>query len=81
MSDLDRQTSGIQYSEPVYPVCKKCGNEMDWRDCYNCEEGYSYHDCGEDCCCCLDPEPNVRCDICEGKEGWHQCMHCHPWED
>lgn len=81
MSDLDRQATGIQYHEPEYPACANCGNEKDWRDCYNCEEGYSYHDCGEDCCCCLDPEPNVRCDICHGKEGWYQCFSCHPWED
>lgn len=81
MSDLDRQASGIQHHEPEFPACGKCGNEMDWRDCYNCEEGYSYHDCGEDCCCCLDPEPNVCCDICKGKEGWYQCFSCHPWED
>lgn len=43
----------------------------DWIDCYNCGgEGYSHHDCGEDCCCCLNPEDNVVCDICEGKGGW-----------
>ena len=22
------------------------------------------HDCGDDSCCCLDPEPNVRCWAC-----------------
>jgi hypothetical protein len=62
-------------------ACKKCHNEMFWRECYNCEDGYSDHDCGEDCCCCLDPEPNVRCDICRGKGGWFQCSLCYPWED
>lgn len=40
--------------------------------CYNCGgEGITdEHDCGEDCCACLYPEPNVRCDICDGKGYW-----------
>lgn len=43
----------------------------DWVECWNCGgEGYSYHDCGEDCCCCLNPEDNVICDICDGAGGW-----------
>ncbi len=58
--------------------CEKCHGERDWKDCYNCEDGYSYHDCGEDCCCCLDPEDNVTCDICEGHGGWYVCYACHP---
>jgi hypothetical protein len=42
-----------------------------WRVCWQCGgEGVSDHDCGEDCCNCLHPEDNVRCDICEGKGGW-----------
>ena len=42
----------------------------DWVDCWNCGgEGFSHHDCGEDCCCCLHPEDNVVCDICRGKGG------------
>lgn len=47
-----------------------------WEDCYNCEEGYSDHDCGEDTCCCLNPEPNVVCDVCDGKGGWWKCDRC-----
>jgi len=39
------------------------------KDCWNCVDGFSHHDCGEDTCCCLNPEYNVRCDICDGK-GW-----------
>lgn len=45
----------------------------DWVDCWQCGgEGYSDHDCGEDCCCCLNPENNVICDICNGAGGWKQ---------
>ena len=42
-----------------------------WVQCEECEDGYSYHDCGEDTCCCLNPELNVVCDTCEGKTGWY----------
>ena len=45
----------------------------DWIECWHCGgDGVSHHDCGEDTCCCLAPEDNVRCDICFGKGGWHQ---------
>lgn len=43
------------------------GDETD--ECWNCGgEGFIDGDCtcGEDCCCCLEPEPPV-CDVCEGK--------------
>ena len=58
--------------------CKKCNSSVMWKECYNCDEGYSYHDCGEDTCCCLDPRPNVECDICHGKGGWWVCLSCTP---
>lgn len=53
------------------PRCKCC--EADLYQCQNCDEGLSSHDCGEDTCCCLDPEPNVRCDTCNGKGTWFIC--------
>ena len=38
------------------------------KECWNCGgEGFSSHDCGEDTCCCADPEPNVRCHVCNGE--------------
>lgn len=59
--------------------CKNCGDQKQWIDCYNCGgEGYSHHDCGEDCCCCLEPEDNVVCDICRGEGGYRLCPSCHP---
>lgn len=60
-------------------ACEKCGNELQHVDCYNCGgEGFSDHDCGEDCCVCLMPEDNVECDICEGEGGWWACANCNP---
>lgn len=56
------------------PQCQYCGAAMEWEDCWNCEDGYEGHDCGEDCCCCLHPEPNVRCDVCGGEGGYLQCI-------
>lgn len=55
------------------PRSKEEAQEGEWTDCWNCGgSGYSHHDCGEDCCACLDPEPNVPCDVCGGKGGWFQ---------
>jgi len=45
-------------------------NNKEWVDCYNCEEGASHHECGEDTCVCLDPQPNVKCNVCNGTGGW-----------
>ena len=59
-------------------MCAECGNLTEWVDCYNCEDGYSHHDCGEDCCACAWPEDNVPCDICQGKGGWRACPSCQP---
>jgi len=58
------------------PYCKKHGSDVYWVECEHCEDGYSDHDCGEDTCCCLDPLPNVTCDICNGDGGWFVCPGC-----
>lgn len=58
--------------------CGTCGSQKLWKDCWNCEDGYSHHDCGEDCCACLHPEDNVTCDICRGHGGFTMCARCHP---
>lgn len=54
--------------------CARCGSTMHWEDCPHCDEGFNGHDCGEDTCCCADPEENVRCNICDGKTGWRMCL-------
>ena len=52
--------------------CRCC--EMTWEECEACGgEGLDGHDCGEDCCCCADPEPNECCDYCLGAGGWWDC--------
>jgi len=58
-------------------LCPRCGGEMEWVECWNCGgDGVDGHDCGEDCCSCLEPEDNVRCDICKGRGGWYACDGC-----
>ena len=53
------------------PLAEPTGSDDEWVECWNCGgDGYADHDCGEDCCCCADPEPNVVCHVCHGKGGW-----------
>jgi hypothetical protein len=59
--------------------CARCGSSCYYRDCWNCEDGYSHHNCGDDCCCCAFPEPNVVCDICDGDGGWNCCLSSAEW--
>lgn len=72
-------TTAVEYIETpfgVEAVCKECGSDVYWQECWNCREGYSHHDCGEDTCNCLVPELNVKCDICNGNGGWYLCHSC-----
>ena len=44
----------------------------DWERCWDCGgDCVVGHDCGEDTCCCLDPEDNLVCQTCDGAGGWH----------
>ena len=56
-------------------ICERCGCDVFFEECYDCGgEGYSHHDCGEDTCACLEPEPNVVCELCEGEGYLSQCQ-------
>lgn len=54
--------------------CARCGSSVDSEHCDQCEDGFSGHDCGEDCCCCAFPFDNVPCDVCRGQGVWRRCM-------
>lgn len=56
--------------------CPICGSEMEYVDCWNCHGEGGFHNCGEDCCCCLHPESdlNEACGECDGEGGYRQCM-------
>jgi hypothetical protein len=63
----------LLFGEELCPICECCS--MDRHECDNCGgEGVSGHECGEDTCCCLDPEDNVTCDWCMGKGGHLVCL-------
>lgn len=60
--------------------CARCGSSLSFEECENCGgEGVSGHDCGEDCCCCLDPEENVVCDTCRGEGTFPLCLSNSEW--
>ncbi len=60
--------------------CKRCGSSILFKICPNCGgEGFAGHDCGEDCCCCADPEDNVVCDICHGTGSSPVCISSPEW--
>lgn len=59
--------------------CARCGSEMEWKTCDGCDDGFSHHDCGEDTCCCLDPDNNITCQACEGDGGWQMCLARAEW--
>ena len=60
--------------------CGRCGSSISFEECPNCGgEGVSGHDCGEDCCCCLDPEDNIYCDICRGAGTFARCLSSPEW--
>lgn len=60
--------------------CARCGTYAAWYECDNCGGiGLSGHDCGEDCCVCADPEPNVPCEYCRGYGGRWECMNESDW--
>lgn len=59
--------------------CGRCGSSLDFEECPNCDDGYVGHDCGEDCCCCADPEDNVVCDICRGIGAFPRCISSKEW--
>jgi hypothetical protein len=66
--------TAVDFDDDNMPVCGRCGEELEFVDCWDCGgELYTHHDCGEDTCCCLEPVDNVPCQICEGKGGFLVC--------
>jgi len=68
----------VDDGNPREPICEKCGDEMEWADCYeiDCEDG-SYDGYEEDPTW-YDPGEWVKCSTCEGKGGWWICVRCSP---
>jgi hypothetical protein len=61
-------------------MCGRCGSSISFEECEHCGgEGVTSHDCGEDCCCCLDPEDNVACGACGGSGAFPLCLSSPEW--
>lgn len=60
--------------------CPICGHEREWESCWHCHGEGGFHDCGEDCCPCLDAEGdlNETCEGCNGHGGYLVCRGPHP---
>ena len=75
MTILDKEPTWFDTPWGKESQCPYCGSSVSWQDCDACGgSGFSGHECGEDTCCCLDPEDNVECDICNGEGGWYECL-------
>lgn len=76
----DRPTDEMYHSGlEIDAQCARCGSSCAREHCWNCEDGFSDHDCGEDTCCCRYPEPNVVCGVCRGYGGWQMCLSSAEW--
>lgn len=71
-----RESTLAQAEEYDVPCCKKCGNELEWVDCWmiDCEEG-SY-DLYEEDPIFYSPGDVGVCEECGGKGGWLVCQNC-----
>lgn len=59
--------------------CEKCSNQKQPAHCWHCAGAGGFHDCGDDTCCCLDPDSFTNeCDICDGAGEYMLCPVCFP---
>lgn len=65
----------MSYGDDDYDYCPICGSALELESCWQCHGEGGWHDCGEDCCCCLvKDEITVDCDVCDGDGYYLQCM-------
>lgn len=66
--------------DPVaeFYACPKCGSDDCTRETsWQCHGEGGFHDCGEDCCCCLDKdEITDECEECGGEGSYWICHTC-----
>ena len=64
----------IDHDDNDHAYCPLCGAYEEWVECWQCHGQGGWHECGEDCCPCLDKEEVTRdCDECFGQGGWLEC--------
>lgn len=59
-------------------TCGRChSHEIETIVCPQCNGTGRYgHDCGEDTCCCANPEENMFCGLCDGCGEINACPIC-----
>lgn len=73
MTDGDDDDMIFDNYEPL--ECPICGAEMEVESCWACHGSGGFHDCGEDCCCCADPEEITHfCNECHGEGDYLVCQ-------
>jgi hypothetical protein len=61
-------TTATEGAVPDGAIAENESVEGESFECWDCHGEGGYHDCGEDCCMCLDPEDITRdCPTCGGK--------------
>lgn len=65
---------GVSYDESDF--CSRCQCcSAGFEECWQCGgDGVFGHDCGEDSCCCLEPEDDEICEICGGVGAFKMCL-------
>lgn len=58
MSDYEPDNPDYYDCDPDY--------DCDSETCWHCFGEGGFHDCGDDCCPCAEPELNVTCEECKG---------------
>lgn len=83
--DLDeiceRQECDLEIGYGDGPVCKFCGEEMEWSDCWNCGGEGSFDGYEEDPLW-YDQGDEIPCSFCNSKGGYYICTNpeCHEEE-
>lgn len=71
-SGPDRPAHCLTCGAHFYPeVEDDYGDGGEWESCCYCGGAGGFHDCGEDCCACAEPELDETCPECEGEGGWY----------
>lgn len=66
---MSEQPEPTEFERPWEPEPDSDGDDWDGvppETCWHCFGEGGFHDCGEDCCPCADPELNVICEECNG---------------
>jgi hypothetical protein len=74
MADQPIEFDADDYDEYPFVPCPICGADTESEQCWQCQGEGGFHDCGEDCCICLDKEEiTEQCTECEGRGFYFIC--------